>query len=162
MVVARAQHTRPKRPESEKSQNKNNNNNNYPPRRLNRLVKVLPQPGTGHLKMASFRRLLALAACVAVVVTCCFSTWRMGGSRTAPLPIASAGAMEGLDDRAPEPEAAGSSAARKAPGEEDECASATCAAWGPGESGSEWARDGRDQEGGPRGYDDPWGTYGWE
>lgn len=94
--------------------------NRYPPRRLNRLVNVLPQPGTGHLKMASFRRLLALAACVAVVVTCCFSTWRMGGSRTAPLPIASAGAIGGLDDWAPDAEEPASfliSAARKPPGE---------------------------------------------
>lgn len=78
--------------------------------------------------MASFRRLLALAACVAVVVTCCFSTWRMGGSRTAPLPIASAGAMGGLDDWAPEAEETGSffiSASRKAPeegeGRDQEC-----------------------------------------
>ena len=90
----------------------------------------------------------------------------MGGSRTAPLPTASAGAMGGLDDRAPEPEEAGSlfvSAPRKAPGEGDDCASPGCAAWGPGESGSEWAREGRDQEGGPRGYDEPWGVgvYGW-
>jgi hypothetical protein len=94
--------------------------------------------------MASFRRLLALAACVAVVVTCCFSTWRMGGRRTAPLPTASAGAMGGLDDRAPaeaaEAEAeAGSpfNSARKAPGERDERTSAGCAVWDPGEPGSE-------------------------
>ena len=32
------------------------------PLRLNRLVNVLPQPGTGHRKLASFRRRLALAA----------------------------------------------------------------------------------------------------
>lgn len=51
------------------------------PRRLNLLVKVLPQPGTGQTKCASFLRRLALAACVAVVVTCCFSTWRIGGRR---------------------------------------------------------------------------------
>ena len=51
------------------------------PLRLNRLVNVLPQPGTGHTKLASFLRLLALAACVALVVTCCFSTCRMGGRR---------------------------------------------------------------------------------
>jgi len=92
--------------------------------------------------MASFRRLLALAACVAVVVTCCFSTWRMGGSRTAPLPIASAGAMGGLGDWAPEPEEPGSffiSVARKAPEE----------------------GEGRDQEGGSREYGDSWGVYGW-
>jgi hypothetical protein len=55
------------------------------PLRLNRRVNVLPQPGTGHRKFASFRRRLALAACVAEVVTCCRSTWKMGGRRhTAP------------------------------------------------------------------------------
>src|SRR6266850_276498 len=43
------------------------------PLRLNRLVNVLPQPGTGHRKLDSFRRLLALAAWVAEVVTCCRS-----------------------------------------------------------------------------------------
>ncbi len=31
--------------------------------------------------MASFRRRLALAACVALVVTCCFSTCMIGGRR---------------------------------------------------------------------------------
>ena len=51
------------------------------PRRLNRRVNVLPHPGTGHWKLASFRRRLALAAWVALVVTVCFSTWRMGGRR---------------------------------------------------------------------------------
>jgi len=51
------------------------------PLRLKRLVNVLPQPGTGQMKCASFLRRLALAACVAVVVTCCFSTWRIGGRR---------------------------------------------------------------------------------
>lgn len=51
------------------------------PRRLNLRVKVLPQPGTGQIKLASLRRRLALAAWVALVVTCCFSTCRMGGSR---------------------------------------------------------------------------------
>jgi hypothetical protein len=44
------------------------------PLRLNRLVNVLPQPGTGQRKFASFRRRLALAAWVAEVVTCCRST----------------------------------------------------------------------------------------
>lgn len=70
----------------------------------------------------------------------------MGGSRTAPLPIASAGAIGGLEeDGAPEPEEPGSffiSAARKAPGE----------------------GEGKDQEGGSGGYDDDdesWGVYGW-
>ena len=80
----------------------------------------------------------------------------MGGSRTAPLPTASAGAMGGLGDRAPDPEEAGcslfiSAGARKAPGEGEDCASPAGAAWGPGEPGREWAREGRDQEGGPRG-----------
>ena len=51
------------------------------PLRLKRLVKVLPHPGTGQTKWASFLLLLALATWVAVVVTCCFSTWRMGGRR---------------------------------------------------------------------------------
>ena len=51
------------------------------PLRLKRLVNVLPQPGTGQVKFASFRRRLALAACVALVVTCCFSTCMIGGSR---------------------------------------------------------------------------------
>lgn len=51
------------------------------PRRLNRLVNVLPHPGTGQWNCASFRRRLALAACVAVVVTCCFSTCMIGGRR---------------------------------------------------------------------------------
>ncbi len=44
----------------------------------------------------------------------------MGGSRTAPLPIASAGAIDGLDDWGPEAEETGSlfiSASRKAAGE---------------------------------------------
>ena len=36
------------------------------------------------MKCASFRLLLALAACVALVVTCCFSTCRMGGRRVTP------------------------------------------------------------------------------
>lgn len=58
------------------------------PLRLKRRVKVLPQPGTGHMKCASLRRLLALAACVADVVTCCFSTWRMGGRRGGAAPLA--------------------------------------------------------------------------
>ncbi len=53
----------------------------YAPRRLNLRVNVLPQPGTGHWNTASFFLLVALAACVAVVVTCCFSTWRIGGRR---------------------------------------------------------------------------------
>jgi hypothetical protein len=51
------------------------------PRKLNLLVKVLPHPGTGHLNAASFLRLWALAACVAVVVTTVFSTCRIGGNR---------------------------------------------------------------------------------
>jgi len=51
------------------------------PLRLNLRVNVLPQPGTGHMKWASFRLLLAEAAWVADVVTCCFSTWRIGGRR---------------------------------------------------------------------------------
>src|ERR1700733_896329 len=51
------------------------------PLKLKRLVKVLPHPGTGHTKCASFLLRLALAACVADVVTCCFSTCRMGGRR---------------------------------------------------------------------------------
>lgn len=51
------------------------------PLRLNLRVNVLPQPGTGHMKCASFRLLLAEAAWVADVVTCCFSTWRIGGRR---------------------------------------------------------------------------------
>ena len=51
------------------------------PLKLKRLVNVLPQPGTGHTKFASFLRRLALAACVALVVTCCFSTCMIGGSR---------------------------------------------------------------------------------
>jgi hypothetical protein len=67
----------------------------HAPLRLNRLVNVLPQPGTGHKKLASFRRRLALAAWVAEVVTCCRSTWKMGGSRhTAP---GVAGEVAGLD-----------------------------------------------------------------
>lgn len=55
-----------------------------PPLKLNLRVNVLPQPGTGHTKCASLRRLLALAAWVALVVTCCFSTCRMGGRRGRP------------------------------------------------------------------------------
>ena len=51
------------------------------PRRLKRLVNVLPHPGTGHTKCASFLRRLALAICVADVVTCCFSTCKIGGRR---------------------------------------------------------------------------------
>jgi len=51
------------------------------PRKLKRLVKVLPHPGTGHTKWASFLLRLALAAWVADVVTCCFSTCRIGGRR---------------------------------------------------------------------------------
>ena len=53
----------------------------HTPLRLKRRVNVLPQPGTGHTKFASFLRRLALAACVALVVTCCFSTCMMGGRR---------------------------------------------------------------------------------
>ena len=53
---------------------------------MNRRVNVLPQPSTGHLKCASFLRRLALAACVALVVTCCFSTGMIGGSVKRPLP----------------------------------------------------------------------------
>ena len=55
-----------------------------PPLKLNLRVNVLPQPGTGHTKCASLRRLLALAAWVALVVTCCFSTCSMGGNRGRP------------------------------------------------------------------------------
>jgi hypothetical protein len=51
------------------------------PLRLNRRVKVLPHPGTGQAKCASFLRLLALAAWVADVVTCFFSTCKIGGRR---------------------------------------------------------------------------------
>lgn len=54
---------------------------NWAPLRLNRRVNVLPQPGTGQAKWASFLRLLALAACVADVVTCFFSTCKIGGRR---------------------------------------------------------------------------------
>lgn len=57
----------------------------YTPLRLKRRVKVLPQPGTGQAKWASFFRLVALASCVAEVVTCCFSTCKIGGSRGTPL-----------------------------------------------------------------------------
>src|SRR5258707_8189677 len=56
----------------------------YSPRRLNLLVNVLPQPGTGHLNSASFLRRLALATWVAVVVTTCFSTCIMGRKRVPP------------------------------------------------------------------------------
>ena len=59
----------------------NGENEGSVPLRLNLRVNVLPQPGTGHMKCASFRLLLAEAAWVADVVTCCFSTWRIGGRR---------------------------------------------------------------------------------
>jgi len=58
------------------------------PLKLNLRVNVLPHPGTGHTKCASLRRLLALAAWVALVVTCCFSTCRMGGRRGRPAAMA--------------------------------------------------------------------------
>ena len=60
---------------------------------MKRRVNVLPQPGTGHTKFASFLRRLALAACVALVVTCCFSTCMMGGRRGIAPPCGKGGAM---------------------------------------------------------------------
>lgn len=47
-------------------------------------MNVLPHPSTGHLNCASLRRRLALAAWVALVVTCCFSTGIMRGSVNVP------------------------------------------------------------------------------
>lgn len=88
----------------------------YVPRRLNRLVKVLPQPGTGQTKWASFLLRLADAACVALVVTCCFSTWRMGGRRgVEPLAyMAEAARMSFAVARPAEPAAAAAAAAAMA------------------------------------------------
>ena len=72
------------------------------PLRLNRLVNVLPQPGTGHTKLASFLRRLALAACVALVVTCCFSTCMMGGRRGKELEITEDDRPRVVDGAAPD------------------------------------------------------------
>ncbi len=72
----------------------------HTPLKLKRRVNVLPQPGTGQTKFASFLRRLALAACVAVVVTCCFSTCMIGGSRGTLPPCGKADAAMMEDDRA--------------------------------------------------------------
>ena len=71
-----------------------------PPLKLNLRVNVLPQPGTGHTKCASLRRLLALAAWVALVVTCCFSTCIIGGKRGTFAPCEKVDAAITEDERA--------------------------------------------------------------
>lgn len=71
------------------------------PLRLNRRVNVLPQPGTGQTKLASLRRRLALAAWVALVVTCCFSTCMIGGSRGTFAPCVNEDAAAITEDERP-------------------------------------------------------------
>ena len=72
----------------------------HTPLRLKRRVNVLPQPGTGHTKFASILRRLALAACVALVVTCCFSTCIIGGKRGTFAPCEKVDAAITEDERA--------------------------------------------------------------
>ena len=74
-------------------------------------MNVLPHPSTGHLKCASFRRRLALAACVALVVTCCFSTGMMGGSVKRPFVVEPYGPLPRDDDESSFCECSYSSAA---------------------------------------------------
>lgn len=63
-------------------------------------MNVLPQPGTGQMKWASFLLLEALAACVAEVVTCFFSTWRIGGRRVTPFAKWPWGSASGAEEEA--------------------------------------------------------------